>query len=210
MMSLSGFDHQWHDDGEGNLIHESAVINWEFVKIGTGNVIGPGVCIGTDAQHITKSSDGIITIGNNNIIREYTTIHLPTAWSKLTAIEDNCYLMVNANIAHDCYIESNCIISNNAAFGGHVYVMKNTNIGYSVSIHQFQVIGSYCMLGMGTIITSKQHVAPGGLWYGNPGKSDRQNTIGLERRTVTDKMLEEETIRMESIKLERSKYKYDE
>ena len=206
MMSLSGFDHQWHDDGEGNLIHESAVINWEFVKIGTGNVIGPGVCIGTDAQHITKSSDGIITIGNNNIIREYTTIHLPTAWSKLTAIEDNCYLMVNANIAHDCYIESNCIISNNAAFGGHVYVMKNTNIGYSVSIHQFQVIGSYCMLGMGSIVPKGADIKCGTLWYGVPARFKKYNEVGLQRNGLAVEDMKGEDERRQSIIEERSKY----
>ena len=38
-MSLNGFAHQWHDDGEGNKIHESAVINWERVSIGSGNEI---------------------------------------------------------------------------------------------------------------------------------------------------------------------------
>ncbi len=199
----------WYYVGS-NKIHKTALINWDVVEMGENNIIGAYTCIGTDAQSIRDKSTGVISIGDNNIFREAVSVNMPTEWSKLTAIEDNCYLMINANIAHDCYIESNCIISNNAAFGGHVYVMKNTNIGYSVSIHQFQVIGSYCMLGMGTIITSKQDVAPGGLWYGNPGKSDRQNTIGLERRAVTDKMLEEETIRMESIKQERSKYKYDE
>ena len=77
-MSINGFTQQWHDDGEGNKIHESAVINWERVSIGSGNEIGPGVCIGTDAQHRTEDYVGEIIIGDNNIIRAYTTINLPT------------------------------------------------------------------------------------------------------------------------------------
>ena len=92
-MSLNGFAQQWHDDGEGNKIHESAVINWERVSIGSDNVIGPGVCIGTDAQHRNEDSVGEIIIGDNNVIREYTTINLPTRWSKKTIIGNNCYLM---------------------------------------------------------------------------------------------------------------------
>ena len=81
-MSLNGFEHQWHDDGEGNKIHESAVVNWGRVSIGSGNKIGPGVCIGTDAQHRNEDSVGEIIIGDNNVIREYTTINLPTRWSE--------------------------------------------------------------------------------------------------------------------------------
>ena len=71
-MSLNGFAHQWHDDGEGNKIHESAVVNWEKVSIGSGNVIGPGVCIGTNAQHRKEDSVGEVIIGDNNIIRQFT------------------------------------------------------------------------------------------------------------------------------------------
>ena len=67
---------------KGNLIHKTAIIEWQKVKIGKNNVIGPYVVIGTDAQHTYDKSDGYICIGNNNIIREFTTIHLPTKLKK--------------------------------------------------------------------------------------------------------------------------------
>ena len=159
----------WYYVGS-NKIHKTALINWDVVEMGENNIIGAYTCIGTDAQSIKDESTGVISIGDNNTFREAVSVNMPTEWSKLTAIEDNCYLMINANIAHDCYVESNCIISNNAAFGGHVYVMENTNIGYSVSIHQFQVIGSYCMLGMGSIVPKGADLKCGTLWYGSPAK----------------------------------------
>ena len=65
------------------------------------------------------------------------------------------------------------------------------------------------MFGMGTIITSKSLVGPGGLWYGNPGRSDRKNVIGLERNEIDDKELKLELVRQEFIRQERSKYKYE-
>ena len=67
---------------KGNLVHKTAIIQWQKVKIGKNNVIGPYVVIGTDAQHTYEKSDGYIYIGNNNIIREFTTIHLPTKLKK--------------------------------------------------------------------------------------------------------------------------------
>jgi acyl-[acyl carrier protein]--UDP-N-acetylglucosamine O-acyltransferase len=66
------------------------------------------------------------------------------------------------------------------------------------------------MFGMGTIITSKQTVVPGGLWYGNPGKFSRNNIIGLSRHKIDDIKLNKEYQRYEAIRDERSKYIYDE
>ena len=62
---------------------------------------------------------------------------------------------------------------------------------------------------MGTIITSKETVVPGGLWYGNPGKFSRNNIIGLNRHKVDDKTLNNEYQRYRSIKDKRSKYRYE-
>ncbi len=68
---------QWFEIG-GNRVHHTAMVNWEQLDIGSGNEIGPYVCIGTDAQHRTEPSEGTIVIGDNNIIREYSTVNLPT------------------------------------------------------------------------------------------------------------------------------------
>ena len=183
----------------GNKIHNTAVINWDRVDIGTGNEIGPYVCIGTDAQHRTEPSDGKIVIGDNNIIREYSTIHLPTRFSKITAIGSNCYLMALSHIAHDCVVENDVIFSNNATLGGHVHIMQNSQIGFSVTIHQHQVIGSYCMIGMGTVIPRNKKIIPGSKWVGNPARIMGKNAVGLERAGITEAMLETETIRYEKL-----------
>ena len=183
----------------GNKIHDTAVVDWNRVDIGTGNEIGPYVCIGTDAQHRTEPSDGKIIIGDNNIIREYSTVHLPTRFSKVTSIGNNCYLMALSHIAHDCVVEDNVIFSNNATLGGHVHIMQNSQIGFSVTIHQHQVIGSYCMIGMGTVIPRNKKIIPGSKWVGNPAKIMGKNSVGLERAGITEKMLETENIRYEKL-----------
>lgn len=180
---------------KGNKIHKSAYVNWDKLEIGTGNEIGPFVCIGTDAQHRTEPSVGKILIGDNNIIREYSTVHLPTRFSNITSIGNNCYLMALSHIAHDCIIENDVIFSNNATLGGHVHIMKNSQVGFSVTIHQHQVIGSYCMIGMSSVITRKKEILPGTKWAGNPAKMIGNNSVGLERQNVTNDDLEKEKYR---------------
>jgi UDP-N-acetylglucosamine acyltransferase len=204
--------HQFVDDLESwewvgsNKIHKTALIDWEHVEIGENNTIGPYCVIGADAQSVKLKSKGIITIGDNNIFREAISVNRPTEWSELTAIEDNCYLMINAHIAHDNYIESNCVISNNTALGGHVYIMRNTQIGFNVSVHQYNVIGSYCMFGLGAVVTRAADLKCGTLWHGNPARFQKFNEVGLQRNNLAVEDMKTENERRQSIIEERSKY----
>ena len=50
-----------------NLIHQTAVINWKKISIGKGNIIGPYIIIGNNAQHPKLKNNGIIRIGDNNV-----------------------------------------------------------------------------------------------------------------------------------------------
>ena len=72
-----------------NNIHPTAIINWDNVTIGDGNNIGPYVCIGTDAQHKSENSNGIVEIGDSNTFREYVTVHRPL--NGITKIGNNKY-----------------------------------------------------------------------------------------------------------------------
>lgn len=185
---------------KGNLIHKTAVIDWDYVEIGTGNKIGPYVCIGEDAQHPRKASSGKIVIGNNNIFREHCSINRPTSWSKETKIGNSNYLMVGSHIDHDCVLEDNVRLSTQTILSGHVYIMSGAVLGLGVLIHQFQVIGSYTMLGMGAVIPKKLSVTPGYTFAGNPAKLLKKNIIGLDRNSITEDMLKTETDRFLQLK----------
>tara|TARA_B110001452_G_C14847371_1_gene295967 strand:+ start:26 stop:475 length:450 start_codon:yes stop_codon:yes gene_type:complete len=140
-----------------NLVHPTAVINWDQIKIGKGNKIGPYVIIGNDAQYPKKSSDGIIEIGDNNTFNEFCNIHLPTSYRKKTKIGNNNYFMNSTTIDHDCTIENNVILSSNVILGGNVYIMECAQLGIKTTVHQNQIIGSYTMVGMNSIITKKKN-----------------------------------------------------
>ena len=184
---------------KGNLIHETAIINWKKVRIGVNNVIGPYVVIGNHAQHPKSKSNGNILIGNNNKFNEYCNIHLPTNLSMKTIIGDNNYFMNSTTIDHDCKIENNVILSSNVILGGNVYVMSGAQLGIKTLVHQNQIIGSYTMIGMGSIITKKLKVFPGYVFIGRPATKLKINKIGLNRNKISKKFLDNETKRFKNL-----------
>ena len=184
---------------KGNLVHKSSIINWDKVKIGKGNIIGPNVIIGTEAQHPYEKSNGKIVIGNHNVFREFTTIHLPTIIKKVTSIGDNCYFMTLSHIAHDCIVEDDVIFSNNVTLGGNTYVMKKSQLGFNVTVHQNQVIGSYSMIGMSSVITKKIKIMPGYIFAGNPAKKISINKVGIKKKNVSKNDLKKEKKRFYSL-----------
>ena len=184
---------------KGNYIHTTAVINWKSLIIGKGNTIGPYVVIGNQAQWKGKKNIGKIIIGNNNVFNEYTNIHLPTSLKKATIIGNNNYLMNSTTIDHDCYLEDNLIISSNVVLGGNIHIMKHANLGIRTIVHQNQVIGSYSMIGMGSVITKNKKILPGYIYYGRPIKKIKKNILSLKKNKIDDKKLKFENIRFNKI-----------
>ena len=182
-----------------NLIHKTAVINWKKITIGKGNIIGPYVIIGNNAQHPNLKNSGIIKIGDNNVFNEFTNVHLPTNIKKITKIGNNNYFMNSTTIDHDCELENNIILSSNVTLGGNVYVMNNTQMGIKSSVHQNQTIGSYSMIGMHSFVTRKLLVTPGFIFYGKPAKKIKKNLIGLKRNNISVDIIKKETKRFNDL-----------
>ena len=184
---------------KNNLIHKTAIINWNKISIGKNNIIGPYVVIGNFAQHPKSKSSGIIEIGNNNIFNEYVNIHLPTKKKKKTFIGNNNYIMNSTTIDHDCTIENNVVLSSNVILGGNVYVMNGAQLGIKVCVHQNQIIGSYSMIGMNSFITKKLKVIPGYKFYGKPAKKKTKNLIGLKKNKINNNNLKSEINRYKEL-----------
>jgi UDP-N-acetylglucosamine acyltransferase len=185
---------------DGNLVHEAAIINWNAVSMGTGNKIFPFVTIGLEAQHIRAKSEGMIHIGNNNVIREYCSINMPTSETNRTEIGSNNYIMMYVNVGHDTIIEDDVTISNASQISGHCHLMRGANIGLGCKIHQYQVIGSYSMLGMGTTVPKRVDILPGKIYVGSPARYLKNNEIGLNRNGIDEEKLAVETIRYREIR----------
>ena len=185
---------------KNNLVHKTAVIDWKNVEIGKNNIIEAYTIIGGPAQHPRKKSVGKIFIGNNNKINQFVCINRPTNLNRKTIIGDDNFIMNNSTIDHDCIIENNVILSSNVILGGNVYIMKGAQLGIRTIVHQNQLIGSYSMIGMGSIITKKKLIEPGYIFFGKPVKKIKKNLIAIKRNNLTIAFLKSETKRFKQIK----------
>ena len=114
--------------------------------------------------------------------------------------------MVHTHISHDCIIEDDVQMSVRVTTSGHNHIMKGANLGHGCIIHPWQIVGSYAMIGMGTVIPKKTRVEPGYIYVGNPAKKLKLNEIGLERQGITKDMLDIETNRYNELM---EKYPYN-
>ena len=118
-------------------------------------------------------------IGDNNIIREYCTIHKGTSDRGTTKVGDDCMFMAYSHIAHDTIIGDNVILSNSVQVGGHVDIHNNVIVGGSTPIHQFCKLGEYSFIGGGYRIV--QDIPPYIKAMGEPLRYAGINSIGLLR-----------------------------
>ena len=133
--------------GDKTIVQSHVVIEGE-VTIASGNFIGHGAIIGTPPQDVSFSPQRKtkVEIGNDNIIREYCTIHRGTAEGSATKIGDKNFLMAGAHIGHNCEIGNNVIIANNCLLAGYVLVDDGAFLGGGSTFHQFMHIGRLVMV----------------------------------------------------------------
>jgi len=133
--------------GDRTVIQSHVVIEGDVV-IGAGNFIGHGTIIGAPPQDLSFSPERKtkIEIGNENVIREYCTIHRGSAEGSITKIGDNNFLMVGVHVGHNCEISNNVIIANNCLLAGHVLVDDQAFLGGGSTFHQNMHVGRLVMV----------------------------------------------------------------
>ena len=160
-------------------IHSHVIIK-SGTSIGQDCEIFSGAVLGEIPQDLKYNGEKTkLKIGNNNIIREYVTIHKATADRKITEIGNNCMLMAYSHIAHDSIIKNNVILSNGVQVGGHVDIDDFVIVGGATPIHQFCKLGKFSFIGGGYRVV--QDVPPYIKAMGEPLKYFGVNSIGLSR-----------------------------
>ncbi|MGE5212306.1 MAG: acyl-ACP--UDP-N-acetylglucosamine O-acyltransferase [Nitrospirota bacterium] len=133
--------------GEQTAVQSHVVIEGQ-VAIGRGNFIGHGVIIGPPPQDLSFSPKRKteVEIGNDNVIREYCTIHRGSSDQSATKIGNNNFLMAGAHVGHNCFIGNNVVIANNCLLAGYVRVDDGAFLGGGSTFHQFMHIGRLVMV----------------------------------------------------------------
>ncbi|MDC1060407.1 acyl-ACP--UDP-N-acetylglucosamine O-acyltransferase [Alphaproteobacteria bacterium] len=156
-------------------------------NIGKDNIFYPFSSIGSEPQDLKfKNEKSYLIIGDNNTFRENVTANPGTLGGGLkTVIKNNCLFMVGAHIAHDCQIDSNVILANNATLAGHVEIGENAIIGGNSAIHQFVNIGKNSMIGGMSGV--EKNILPYCLYIGIRTGLKGLNLIGLKRKNIPNK-----------------------
>ena len=134
-----------------------------------------------------KDEPTTLKIGNNNIIREYCTIHRGTSERRKTVIGNNCMLMSYSHVAHDSVLNNNIILSNSVQVGGHVDIQDNVIVGGATPIHQFCKLGKFSFIGGGYRVV--QDIPPYIKAMSEPLKYAGVNSVGLIRNNYNDEII---------------------
>src|SRR6266699_5316524 len=161
---------------------ESHVVIEGRTVIGEGTRVFPFVSIGLPAQDLKyKGEPSETRIGRRNLIREFVTIHRGTAGGgMLTQIGDDCLLMAQAHVAHDCRLGNGVIMANAATLAGHVIIEDNANVGAYSGVHQFCRVCREAYIGGYSVVV--KDALPFALTVGNHAKCYGLNKVGVRRR----------------------------
>jgi UDP-N-acetylglucosamine acyltransferase len=170
-----------------DVIIQSHVSITGHTIIGKNNKIYSFASIGSDPQDMKyKGEKTELIIGENNTIREYSTINTGTIQGGgITKVGDNNLIMISAHIAHDCIIGNNIVIANSAAIAGHAEIGDYVVIGGNCGVQQFTRIGKMAMIGGMTGVS--RDVIPYGLSTGNRNFLNGINVVGLRRSKIPNK-----------------------
>ena len=172
---------------DDNVVIQSHVNITGHTVIGKNNNIYPFASIGNDPQDMKyKGEKTELIIGDNNTIREYSTINPGTIQGGgVTKVGNNNLIMISAHIAHDCIIGNNIVIANSAAIAGHAQIDDYVVIGGNCGVQQYARIGKMAMIGGMTGVS--RDVIPYGLSTGNRNYLNGINVVGLRRSNVPNK-----------------------
>ncbi|KAB2888824.1 MAG: acyl-ACP--UDP-N-acetylglucosamine O-acyltransferase [Desulfobulbaceae bacterium] len=134
--------------GAESRIEAHAVVSGP-TTIGRRNQISSFATVGGPPQDLKyKGEPTELIIGDDNLIREYASIHRGTVdGGGKTVIGDSNLLMAYTHVAHDCLIGNRVILANVATLAGHVEVQDHASIGGLVAVHQFCRIGKFSYIG---------------------------------------------------------------
>lgn len=150
----------------------------------TGSVLG-----GAPQDYKFKGEQTYLRIGDENIIREYVTIHRASGEGEATVIGDGNMLMAYCHIGHNCTLGSHITMANMVGISGHVLVEDKVVFGGIVGVHQKVRIGKLAMVGGFSKVV--QDVPPFVMADGRPTRVCDLNVIGLRRNGVTPKVRSE-------------------
>jgi len=171
--------------GAGTRIGSHAVIEGR-TELGERNRVFQFASVGAVPQDLKYAGeDTELIIGDDNQIREFTTLHIGTnGGGGITRIGNKNLFMAYSHVAHDCRLGDSCVLANSAALAGHVEVGNYVAFGGLSAVHQFTRIGDHAFIAGGAMVA--MDVPPYCTAQGDRAELVGLNTVGLARHGFTD------------------------
>jgi len=171
--------------GRGTRIGPHVVIA-ERTRIGRNCQIFQFASVGEAPQALAyKGEPTTLFMGDNNIVREFVTLHRGTvSGGGKTVIGNGNLLMAYSHIAHDCQVGNQVVFANGATLAGHIMIEDYATIGGLSAIHQFCRIGTHAFISGLTGVTLD--IPPYMLAAGDRAKLFGLNTVGLKRNRFSE------------------------
>ncbi len=165
--------------GPGCRIGAHAVIK-RYTSLGARNLVFEHAVLGGEPQDVKfKGEPSSLVVGDDNLIREFCTLHRARGDGEVTRIGSRNFFMVGVHVAHNCVVGDDNIFTNGAALAGHITVEDHVFLSNNVGCHQFVRLGRYAMVGGKSKIV--QDVLPFFTTDGNPPRVRGVNSVGLRR-----------------------------
>ena len=164
--------------GEGCVLEPFARVCRKSV-LGSRVRLGQGAVVGGLAQVTGIVEGGNCRIGDGVRVGEYATVHASMRPDGSTVLEDGCFVMAYAHVAHDGWIGREAVVANAVQLGGHVEVERGAFVGGGTLVHQFVRIGEFAFAAGG--IRLDRDLAPWSRAMGEPPRWAGANLVGLRR-----------------------------
>jgi UDP-N-acetylglucosamine acyltransferase len=166
--------------GADTIVGPHAVISGR-TTLGLRNRVFQFASVGVVPQDLKYAGeDTELRIGNDNQIREFSTLSIGTSGGGgVTRIGDRNLFMAYSHVAHDCVVGNDCVLANSATLAGHVQLNDHITLGGLSAIHQFSRIGSYAFVAGGAMVT--MDVPPYCTAQGDRAELAGLNAVGLTR-----------------------------
>jgi len=152
--------------------------------VGERNYFGQGSIIGGDPQDRKyKGEPTFLKIGNDNVFREYVTIHRATGEGQSTTVGSNCYLMAYCHLGHNVAVYDGVTMANSVGVSGHCTIEELSTLGGMVGLHQWVHVGKVAMVGGMSGIT--RDVPPFMIVEGRDCEVRDINAVGLRRYGIS-------------------------
>ena len=156
-----------------------------YTQLGRSNSVHQGAVLGEVPQDAKFAGEvSHLTIGDDNQIREYATLHRASGEGARTVVGSHCMLMAYSHVGHNAQVGSHISVASFAGLSGHSVIEDYANLAGYVGVHQYVTVGAMAFVGgMSRVVVD---IPPYCMAQGNPAELHGLNFRGLIRRGVSE------------------------